>query len=210
MSVAVYTKAGGKSASKVTLPKSVFGLKVTNHQLLQTAYLASEGNARQNLSRTKTRTEVSGGGRKPHPQKGTGRARSGSIRNPIWRGGGIIFGPRGEQNYKIGLNKSSKKKALAQALSLTVEQNRVSVIDDIGFDGKTASAAKLMKKLDINRGLVVTDKAEDKTVRSLRNLAGVELTTADKLSAADVLAANQLLLTKPAISALESRLGGKS
>jgi large subunit ribosomal protein L4 len=210
VSATVYTKSGSKSSSKYNLPKSVFGQPPKNHELLKLSHLAALGNDRQNLAKTKTRTEVRGGGRKPHPQKGTGRARSGSIRNPIWRGGGIIFGPRGNQNFTLSLNKSSKRIALLQALGLAANSGRVEVIEDINFNGKTSSAAKLLSKLGFSRGLIVVDNLEDKTKRSVRNLAGVDIVSAHQLSSADVLVARQILLTKAAISELEQRLGGKS
>jgi large subunit ribosomal protein L4 len=209
-SVAVYTKTGAKSTAKLSLPKALFSAKMVSAALLKQAYTAGEANARQNLATTKTRTDVRGGGRKPHPQKGTGRARSGSIRNPIWRGGGIIFGPRGNENYSKTLNKSAKRTALVQALSLAAERGRVSVIDDLALDGKAASAARLLQKLDFERGLLVVDEINDKTARALNNLPGISLTSANRLSAADVLKTPALLLSKPALKALEERLGGKS
>src|SRR6185437_12915070 len=131
MAVATYTKAGAKATTAVTLDKKVFGLKVTNHQLLKEAYLAYLGNGRTAAARTKKRGEVSGGGKKPWRQKGTGNARFGSSRNPIWRGGGIAFGPTGEQNYAAKLSVQAKRQALRQALSLAAASDKITVIDDI-------------------------------------------------------------------------------
>lgn len=208
--IALYTKTGGKSATKFSAPKALFGVKVSNFELLKRAYLAGEGNARHNLASTKTRAEVRGGGRKPWAQKGTGRARAGSNRSPIWRGGGITFGPRGVENYSLSLNKTAKVTALTQALSLAADAGRVSVIDDFVTNGKTASAAKLLKKLDFDRGLIVTEQSNEDTVRSLKNLPNIELTSAQRLNAAALLRASKVLMTKPAVVALESRIGAKS
>lgn len=208
--IALYTKAGGKSSSKFNAPKTLFGTVPKNHELLKVAYLADAGNGRQNAAFTKTRGEVRGGGRKPHPQKGTGRARAGTIRSPIWRGGGITFGPRGEENYTRQLNKSSKVTALTQALSLSAEAGRIAVIDDFVTDGKTANAAKLLAKLGFERGTVVLSGATEETSRSLRNIKAVKLVDASRLNAADVLNAVHLLLSKSAVEVLEQRVGSKS
>src|ERR1700686_3786197 len=112
MPVTTYTKTGNKATVAAKLDKSVFDVDVKNHDLLKQAYLAYLSNARVNLAVTKKRGDVRGGGRKPWRQKGTGRARFGSIRNPIWRGGGIIFGPTGQENYKRKLNTKAKRQAI--------------------------------------------------------------------------------------------------
>src|SRR5207244_4044483 len=116
MTVVTFTSAGTKATTPAKLNKNVFGVEVKNHELLKQAYLAYLGNARTNAARTKTRGEIRGGGKKPWRQKGTGRARFGSSRNPIWRGGGITFGPTGNENHTIKLTTSSKRTALKQAL----------------------------------------------------------------------------------------------
>src|SRR5580700_4305851 len=112
MATATYTKTGTKAPSPAKLSKDIFGLEVTNHELLKQAYVAYQSNGRINLAVTKTRGKVRGGGRKPWAQKGTGRARFGSSRNPIWRGGGIAFGPTGQENFQHHLSSSSKQQAL--------------------------------------------------------------------------------------------------
>src|SRR3989344_9527923 len=109
MAVATYTKSGAKATSPVKLDKSIFGVKVDNRQLLKDAYLAYQANSRQNLAKAKKRGEVRGGGQNPWRQKGTGRARFGSSRNPIWTGGGVAFGPTGNENYRLKLNKATKQ-----------------------------------------------------------------------------------------------------
>src|SRR5580692_6269259 len=139
MAVATYTAAGAKATTPAKLNKAVFGVEVTSHELLKAAYTAYLGNSRMNLAVTKTRGLVSGGGRKPWKQKGTGRARFGSSRTPIWRGGGITFGPTGEENYSKQMNVKAKRLAIRQALSLAAEAGKISVIEDVQIkSGKTA------------------------------------------------------------------------
>src|ERR1700746_1524972 len=129
MAVATYTKSGTKATTAAKLDKAVFGVMPTNHVLLKEAYVAYLANGRDNLAVTKTRGLVSGGGKKPWRQKGTGRARFGSSRNPIWRGGGIAFGPTGNENYSRKISVSAKKQALRQALSLAAHEDRIKVIE---------------------------------------------------------------------------------
>src|SRR5581483_5813584 len=137
MAVDTYTKAGVKATTPAKLDKAVFGLEVKNHQLLKDAYLAYLAAGRTAQAKTKRRGEVQGGGKKPWRQKGTGRARFGSSRNPIWRGGGVAFGPTGNQNFTRSLNVKAKRQALRQALSLAAQENRVKVIDQFASgDGK--------------------------------------------------------------------------
>src|SRR5580692_7277238 len=140
MAVATYTAAGAKATTPAKLNKAVFGVEVTSHELLKAAYTAYLGNSRPNLAVTKTRGLVRGGGKKPWKQKGTGRARFGSSRNPIWRGGGIVFGPTGQENYTKGLNLKAKRQALRQALSLAASEGRIKVIETFECkDGKVAA-----------------------------------------------------------------------
>src|SRR5581483_2578270 len=129
MAVTTYTKAGAKAATPAKLDKAVFGVEVKSHQLLKDAYLSFLANGRTNNAVAKKRGEVSGGGRKPWRQKGTGNARFGSSRNPIWRGGGVAFGPSGNENYSRKLSLTAKRQALRQALSLAAKEDRIKVID---------------------------------------------------------------------------------
>src|ERR1700712_3666627 len=148
-SVQTYTKAGAKAATPAKLDKAVFGIDVNNHELLKQVYDAYMANGRQNLAVTKTRGLVRGGGKKPWKQKGTGRARFGSSRVPIWRGGGITFGPTGQENYSKQLNTKAKRLAIRQALSIAAGANKVTVIEDIvSKDGKTAELHKLLAKIE--------------------------------------------------------------
>src|SRR3990167_10650423 len=128
MSVATYTKSGTKSASPATLDKKVFGVEVANQELIHKTYLAYLAGGRANFAKTKRRGEVRGGGQKPWRQKGTGRARFGSSRNPIWTGGGVAFGPTGNENYVLNLSNQTKRQALKQALTLAAKENRIKII----------------------------------------------------------------------------------
>src|SRR6476661_8284352 len=129
MSVPTFTKSGAKATTPAKLDKAVFAVMPENHELLKLAYSAYLANGRENLAVTKTRGLVSGGGKKPWKQKGTGRARFGSSRVPLWRGGGITFGPTGNENYSHKLNLKAKRQALRQALSLASTSGKISVIE---------------------------------------------------------------------------------
>src|SRR6185369_5678915 len=148
MSTATYTKTGNKATTPAKLNKKVFGVEVKNHDLLKQAYLAYLANGRENLAVTKKRGEVRGGGKKPWKQKGTGRARFGSSRNPIWRGGGIVFGPSGNENYEIKMPTRSKRLATRQALTLAAEANKVKVVESVSVEGKTKDLAKFLNKIE--------------------------------------------------------------
>ncbi|MEO7904612.1 MAG: 50S ribosomal protein L4, partial [Candidatus Saccharimonadales bacterium] len=136
--------------SATTLPNEVFAVEVRNHELLKLAYESFLANSRQASATTKQRGEVRGGGKKPWAQKGTGRARFGSSRNPIWRGGGVVFGPRGNENYSKKLTTTSKRVALRQALTLANTAGKI-MIDDIKTTGKTSEVAKYLTDKNLNR-----------------------------------------------------------
>jgi large subunit ribosomal protein L4 len=206
MAVATYTKAGTKATTPAKLDKAVFGVEIKNHELLKQAYTTYLANGRDNLAVTKTRGLVRGGGKKPWRQKGTGRARFGSSRVPIWRGGGITFGPTGEENYSKNLNVKAKRQALRQALSLKAEN--VSVIEDITATGKTADLAKLLKKIDAKRNvLVVVDSKTPELIRSSKNLQEVKVVTAKYVNVYDVLNADCIMFTQPALKTVSDWLG---
>lgn len=209
MAVATYTKSGAKAATPAKLDKAVFGVDVKSHQLLKDAYLAYLANGRTNNAVAKKRGEVSGGGRKPWRQKGTGNARFGSSRNPIWRGGGVAFGPTGNENYSRKLNTSAKRQALRQALSLANKENRIVVIDSFVTDGKTKSAQALLKKLNaIGDVLLIVADHEEKTVRSTRNVSGLKTVQATYLNVYDIANADFLIFEKPALEIASQWLGG--
>lgn len=210
-SASSFTKTGTKSTAKVTLDKTVFDLKVENHNLLKLAYQAYLNNGRANLAKVKTRGEVRGSTKKPWKQKGTGRARFGSKYNPIWRGGGITFGPTGEENYKTNVNVKAKRTAIKQALSLAASENRIIVIDDFTVsDGKTKSAQKLVDKIGANgRVLILSIKPEDQTKRSTRNLKNIKLVEAKYLNVYDLMNAEKVVIVKSALSELSDWLNSK-
>jgi len=209
MAVATYTKSGAKSATPAKLDKAVFGVEVKGHQLIKDAYLAYLANGRTNNAVAKKRGEVRGGGRKPWRQKGTGNARFGSSRNPIWRGGGVAFGPTGNENYTRKLNISAKRQALRQVLSLASKENRISVIDSFTTDGKTKSAQSLLAKINSgNNTLLVVANQEDNLVRSTRNISGLKTVAANYLNVYDVANADSIIFEKAALETLSSWLGG--
>jgi large subunit ribosomal protein L4 len=197
-----FTKAGAKATTAAKLDKSIFDVEVTDHTLLKEAYVAYMANGRDNFAVTKTRGLVSGGGRKPWKQKGTGRARFGSSRNPIWRGGGITFGPTGEENYTKKLNLKAKRQALRQALSVAAAAKKVVVIEDItSKDGKTADLAKLLTKLGANRRtLIAVDTKSAELTRASKNLQNVKLVQANYLNVFDIMNADTILLTTAALA----------
>lgn len=209
MSTPTYTATGTKATAPAKLDKSVFGVEVTNHQLLKDAYEAYLANGRVNLARAKTRGEVRGGGRKPWRQKGTGRARFGSSRVPIWRSGGITFGPTGEENYTKRINVKAKRQAIRQALSLAEKNNKIVVIESFNPKGyKTSEANKLLTKLGADRStlIIVADKTPELT-RATNNLPDVKVVNAKYLTVYDVLNASHIVLEKPALNIISEWLG---
>ena len=194
--------------AKAALPKSVFEVDVPNHELLKLAYDAFLANSRQASATTKTRGEVRGGGKKPWKQKGTGRARFGSTRNPIWRHGGIVFGPRGNENYSKKLSKTSKHVALRQALTLANQDKKI-LVSDIKTTGKTTEVAKFLaakKCSEKDRVLLVVDDKTPELMRATNNLANALLVRAQYLSVYYILNADKIVITPAAVKAVESWL----
>ncbi len=197
--------------AKATLPKEVFGVDVPNHELLKLAYDAFLANSRQASATTKTRGEVRGGGKKPWKQKGTGRARFGSTRNPIWRHGGIVFGPRGNENYSKKLSKTSKHVALRQALTLANQAKKIT-ISDIKTTGKTAEVAKFLsdKKFHANdKVLLVVDQKTPELMRATNNLQNALLVRAQYLSVYYILNADKIIMTPAAVKTVDAWLNPK-
>ena len=193
-------------AEKTTLPKSVFAVEVRNHELLKLAYDAYLANNRLASATTKQRGEVRGGGKKPWRQKGTGRARFGSIRNPIWRGGGIVFGPRGNENYTKKISKTSKRVALRQAL--TVKADKVLVVE-IKTTGKTTEVAKFLKENKLNRRVLIVAEKTDELIRATNNISEALLVSPMYLNVFDILNADHIVIAPKAIETIESWLGGE-
>lgn len=212
MSVTTFTKAGTKATVAAKLQKDVFDVEPKNHELLKQAYLTHQANSRPNLAKTKKRGEVRGGGKKPWKQKGTGRARFGSSRVPIWRGGGIVFGPTGNENYSRGLNTSAKRTAVRQALSLAAKDNRLMVIESLEMkEASTAKAAALMSKLGRKgRTVVAVEAKTPELTNSFSNLADTKLVTATYLNVFDLLNADTIILTNDALKAVHGWLGKKA
>lgn len=194
--------------AKAALPKSVFEVDIPNHELLKLAYDAFLANSRQASATTKTRGEVRGGGKKPWRQKGTGRARFGSTRNPIWRHGGIVFGPRGNENYSKKLSKTSKHVALRQALTLANQDKKI-LVSDIKTTGKTTEVAKFLaakKCSEKDRVLLVVDEKTPELMRATNNLANALLVRAQYLSVYYILNADKIVMTPAAVKAVEAWL----
>jgi large subunit ribosomal protein L4 len=212
MKLAVLTPSGTKSTESVELPKTVFEQPVKSHQLVHYAYRAYLANKRSAKAKTLTRGEVQGGGRKPWKQKGTGRARTGSIRSPIWRGGGITFGPTGDQNHTLKISKKTKRAAVKAALSLKIKSDSILVINSYPIkEGKTKEMQKLLTKLNYPKNtLLVTDKASPLLVRATKNIPGVELTTAAYLNVYRIINADMIVFSKPSIDVLSKWLEDKN
>ncbi len=195
-----------KAAVSATLPKEVFAVEVPNHELLKLAYDSFLANSRLASAHTKQRGEVSGGGKKPWKQKGTGRARFGSTRNPIWRGGGVVFGPRGNENYKLKISTTSKRVALRQALTLANEAKKV-VVTDIPVTAKTSEMAKFLDEKKFTRNvLMVVDEKTPELIRSTANLQNVLLVRATYLSVYYILNADHIVMTPAALAAVKTWL----
>lgn len=195
-----------------TLNKEIFGLDVENHELVKLAYDAYLANSRSSHAKTLKRGEVRGGGRKPWKQKGTGRARFGSTRNPIWRHGGVAFGRTGEENFTKKIAKSSKRLAVRQALSIKNADKAIYVLDaKVKLDGKTKSAVKVLKdmKLDNKNVLAVAAEKTPEVLRSTNNLPNVKLVRATYLNVFDIMNADAIVFSEAALKATENWLLGE-
>lgn len=210
MAVASYTKSGGKSQTPVKLDKNVFGVDIKDHQLLKDAYLSYLANGRANNAVTKRRGEVRGGGRKPWRQKGTGNARFGSIRTPLWRGGGIIFGPTGQENYARKLNAGAKRTALRQALSLAAKEDKIRIIETFACpDGKVKPTVQLLDKLDAEGSVLIVVSEKDKLVeRATRNLPKAKAVQARYLNVYDIMNSDTIVISKKSLDIIHEWLGG--
>lgn len=207
--VATYTKSGTKATTAATLDKKVFACDVGNHELLKLAYLSHLNNKRPNLAKTKRRGEVRGSTIKPWRQKGTGRARFGSRYNPIWRGGGIAFGPLGEENYKKKLSKQMKRKALKQALSIAKNDDKLIVVEThMYMDKKTKDFVNFLNKIGANgRILCVVSKKDPSLERAARNVANIDIEGAKSLSVYRILNADTIVITKKSLEVISGWLG---
>ena len=195
-----------------TLNKDIFGLNVENHELVKLAYDAYLANSRSSHAKTLKRGEVRGGGKKPWRQKGTGRARFGSTRNPIWRHGGVAFGRTGNENFTKKLSRSSKQLAVRQALSMKNAAKAVVVLDkEVKFTGKTKDAVKVLKdlKLENKNVLAVAAEKTPEVLRSTNNLPNVKLVRATYLNVFDIMNADAVVFSETALKATSEWLLGK-
>ena len=205
VSVKVLNMAG-EEVSKLNLNAKVFGIE-PHTQAMFNAVQVEQSNARQATAKTKVRHEVSGGGKKPWRQKGTGRARAGTTRSPIWVGGGTVFGPDGNQSFKLSQNKKEYALAKKSALSLKVKEGLV-VVDNIAFEGKkTKDAVKFFAAVNAQTKVLMAVKdIDENTFASVRNLGWVKLVTTDNVSVLDILNADYLVASKDAIKEIEEEL----
>ena len=199
--VSVYNMEGNE-VGKMDLSDAVFGVDVNEH-LVHMAVVAQLANKRQGTQKAKTRAEVSGGGRKPWRQKGTGHARQGSTRSPQWKGGGVVFAPV-PRDYSIKLNKKEKRAALKSALTSRVQENKFIVVDELKLDEiKTKKFQAVMDNLKVSKALVVVDQDSSNVVKSARNIPTVKTAYVNTINVYDILKYNTVVATKTAVASIE-------
>ena len=199
--VSVYNMEG-KEVGTMELNDAVFGVEVNEH-LVHMAVVAQLANKRQGTQKAKTRSEVSGGGKKPWRQKGTGHARQGSTRAPQWTGGGVVFAPT-PRDYTIRLNKKEKRLALKSALTSRVLENKLIVVDELKFDEiKTKNFQNTMKNLKVEKALVVLNENDANVVLSARNIPAVKTALTNTINVFDMLKYNTVIVTKDAVATIE-------
>ena len=199
--VAVYNMEG-KEVGTLELNDAVFGVEVNEH-LVHMAVVSQLANKRQGTQKAKTRSEVSGGGRKPWRQKGTGHARQGSTRAPQWKGGGVVFAPT-PRDYSFKLNKKEKRAALKSVLTSRVQDNKLIVLDELKFDAiKTKEFKKVMDNLKVDKAMVVIGGQDENVILSARNLPRVNTAVAENINVYDILKGDTLVLTKDAVAKIE-------
>ena len=192
----------GKEVGKIDLSDAVFGVEVNEH-LVHMAVVSQLANNRQGTQKAKTRSEVSGGGRQPWRQKGTGHARQGSTRAPQWTGGGVVFAPV-PRDYSFKMNKREKRAALKSALTSRVEENKFIVIDEINFEeAKTKNFANILKNLDVSKALVVLEDDNKNAELSARNIADVKTAKTNTINVYDILKYNTVITTKAVVAKIE-------
>ena len=192
----------GKEVGKIDLSDAVFGVEVNEH-LVHMAVVSQLANNRQGTQKAKTRSEVSGGGRKPWRQKGTGHARQGSTRAPQWTGGGVVFAPV-PRDYSFKMNKREKRAALKSALTSRVEENKFIVIDEINFEEeKTKNFANILKNLDVSKALVVLEDDNKNAELSARNIAEIKTAKTNTINVYDILKYNTVITTKAVVAKIE-------
>ena len=199
--VSIYNMEG-KEVDKIELSDAVFGVEVNEH-LVHMAVVAQLANKRQGTQKAKTRSEVSGGGRKPWRQKGTGHARQGSTRAPQWTGGGVVFAPT-PRDYTIRLNKKEKRLALKSVLTNCVNENKFIVLDELKFDEiKTKKMQAVLDALNVSKALIVLNENDANVVKSARNIANVQTALTNTINVYDILKYNTVVVTKAAVATIE-------
>ena len=199
--VSVYNMEGAKIGD-MEISDAVFGVEVNEH-LVHEAVVAQLANKRQGTQSAKTRSEVSGGGRKPWRQKGTGHARQGSIRAPQWTGGGVVFAPK-PRDYEIRLNKKEKRAALKSALTSRVNENKIYVIDEIKCEEiKTKTMVALLNGLDVKKALIVLKDNDKNVIYSARNIPDVKTAQTNTINVFDILKYDSLIIDKAALKTVE-------
>ena len=199
--VSVYNIEGNQ-VGEIELNDAVFGVEINEH-LMHKAVVSQLANKRQGTQSAKTRSEVSGGGRKPWRQKGTGHARQGSTRAPQWTGGGVVFAPK-PRDYSIKLNKKEKRAALKCAMASRVAENKFIVLDELKFDEiKTKKFQAVLNNLKVNKALVVLGEKTDNVILSARNIPGVQTALVNTINVYDILKYNTMIVTKEAVTAIE-------
>ncbi|MCR5418926.1 MAG: 50S ribosomal protein L4 [Lachnospiraceae bacterium] len=192
----------GKEVGSIDLNDAIFGVEVNEH-LVHMAVVQHLAAKRQGTQKAKTRSEVSGGGRKPWRQKGTGHARQGSNRSPQWKGGGVVFAPT-PRDYSFKLNKKEKRAALKSALTSRIQENKLIVVDELKFDEiKTKNFAQVMNNLKVDKGLVVLADNDQNTVLSARNVDKVNTTLATQINVYDIMNGGTIVLTKDSVAKIE-------
>ncbi len=203
MNLKVYSQTG-EEVSTLEVSKDVFGVKV-NEQVIFDAVLTYLANRRQATAKTKKRAEVSGGGRKPWRQKGTGRARAGSTRSPIWVGGGTVFGPTGVQNFKIKQNKKEHQLALKGALSLKAKKDLI-VLNSLSVEGKTKEVVAVLNALKVADKKVLLITEDSKVMQASNNLSGLSFRGYDNISVYDLMNAEKVIMLESDVKKLEEAL----
>ena len=199
--VSVYNMEG-KEVGTIELNDAVFGAPVNEH-LVHMAVVQQLANNRQGTQKAKTRSEVSGGGRKPWRQKGTGHARQGSTRSPQWTGGGVVFAPV-PRDYSFKLNKKEKRAALKSALTSKVQDQKLIVVDELKLDEiKTKTFAQVLKNIKANKALVVLNEKDDNVILSARNIPDAKTALTSTINVYDVMNAGTVVLTKAAVEKIE-------
>ena len=199
--VAVYN-IEGKKVDTLELNDAVFGVEINNH-LVHMAVVSQLANKRQGTQSAKTRAEVSGGGRKPWRQKGTGHARQGSIRSPQWKGGGVVFAPK-PRDYSFKMNRKEKALAIKSVLTSKVKEEKIVVLDELSFDEiKTKKMKAMLDSFKLEKALVVLDKREENVILSARNLPKVRTVLTNSINVYDILKYDTLVLTKDAVAKIE-------